>query len=364
MHKKSIAIISNSVAGYILAAHLERSGKNVVLVDTGDCRKEQLSHKNIELPFLPAETLVRTAFDGINELLAETITLTERELSPLTVENGKVKPFVGFGDSKSVAIPILSKYNMTSRFEVSADVQQKISTLAGSLNIKIHNYAELKKIELSCERVEKIIIDGDNAVHADDFIFLNSPKELLRLLPESALGARARSRIAKSPCWAKVAFELKHPTPFFDGQNLFFLTPNQAEQNPCVGQFIQSAGASTTCYSSIWETYINSDQSEDPEYISAILRNMRKLINRAFIGIDEKLPEVIAVTPYSVADYSWIYEQRTALQPADNIIISPALAAPYSGMLQSILAAQSALDQFRAYELREALPRVRSNTLI
>ena len=80
MHKKSIAIISNSVAGYILAAHLERSGKNVVLVDTGDCRKEQLSHKNIELPFLPAETLVRTAFDGINELLAETITLTEREL--------------------------------------------------------------------------------------------------------------------------------------------------------------------------------------------------------------------------------------------------------------------------------------------
>ena len=364
MHKTSIAIISDSPAGYILSAHLEKAGKSVTLIDTGDCYHKELSHKMVEIPLYPADKIIRTALERINSLFSEPLSCNERELLPLTIETGTIKPFVGFGDSKSAAVPILSKYNVARRLDLDTTLEKKISELAAQLNIKTHIYAELNTLELSCSRVEKIVINGSQTIHADYFIFMNSPKELLRFLPNATWSSRVRSRITKSPCFAKVAIKLKHQLPHFDGQNLIFLTPNQSDQDPCVGQFIQNIDAQGAHYESTWETYVQNDLSDDPEYISSVLRNMRKLIRRAFITLEEKLHETIAVTPTAAGDYSWLLDQKISTQLADNIIIFPVLAAPYLGSAQCILSAQATLDQLLAYELREALPRVRSNPRI
>ncbi|MCB0350235.1 MAG: hypothetical protein KDD38_03565 [Bdellovibrionales bacterium] len=343
MQKKAIAIISDSFAGLILATHLERDGHSVTLIDIGDCLKSQKLRHGQQLPFYPASSELKIALESLNTLIVEPVVITEQELQPLTFEDGTLKPFVGFGDSKSAAVQPLSRLNSSQSFELNCSLQDAVEGLTSCLKTKPFTYSEISKIEFSASKIDKIIINGSQEVIADHYVFLNSPREILDFLPEENLGARVRSRIMKSARWARVALEMQHEKPLFDGSNLIFLIPNQDEQDPCVGQFrISELDSAAPTYHSVWETYINTELSDDAESVANVIKGMRKLIRKAFPDLEARPKEIISVIPQSAADYAWLLDQKDITQVADNLTIYPATASSHLGIAQSIMSAHAA----------------------
>lgn len=364
MQKKSIAIISDSFAGLILTAQLERDGHSVTLIDTDDCLKTQKLHVEHNLHFYPANHEFKLAIESLNSLLISPIDLTTEDLPPLTFEDGIFKPFVGFGDSKSTAIQPLSRINSSQNYQLSGSLEKKLAELSAHLSAKIYTYSEISQIDFSASRINKLIINGSQEIIADHYIFLNSPREIIGFIPEENLGSRTRSRIMKSPRWARVALELFHEKPLFDGKNLLFLIPNQNDQDPCVGQFLPSQSENAQVpFLSIWETYIYSELSEDAESVANVIKGMRKLIKKAFPELDPKTKEIITVSPHSTADLSWLIEQKEIAKIADNLIMYPCLATPFLGVSQCVVSAYSAHSLINAAILLEPMPHLSPSLL-
>lgn len=160
----------------VLASQLERDGHSVTLIDTGDCMKSRKSRFGQSVPFHPANDEFRAAIESLNTLLVEPILITPNETYPLTHEDGVLKPFVGFGDSKSAAVQPLSRLNVSNCFELSTPLEEKIEGLIEGLKTKPFTYSEISKIEFAASQIEKIVINGTQEIIADHYVFLNSPK--------------------------------------------------------------------------------------------------------------------------------------------------------------------------------------------
>lgn len=346
MSKKAIAIISDDHAGLILASLLERQGHAITLIDTGDNFHRQKYHARHSVPYYPATDEMQAALTAISPLFDQPIVDQKIELPPLTYENGSLKPFVGFGETKSPAVHALSLYNQSERLELNLPLEEKMEDLISALKGKVLTYSELTRFDFTGPSIEKLVINGAQEIFADLFVFMNSPREFIHLLPtdHNHLGVRTRGRIMKTPIWARVTLQMEHTTPLYDGRNLLFLAPGTGDQTPCVGICLQeSSPEGTPRYLSVWETYIDNDMSEDAEHVSTQIKTMRRLIRRAFPHLEEKPREVLTVTPEAAADFSWIHEQNDIAEIANNLIISPTLASAYPGMARCVHAAYRAL---------------------
>lgn len=374
--KKAIAIVSDSSAGRILGLRLSREGHTVTLIDTGD-HFHTPSHSSFHhVPFYPATADLTLAIKNVLRLTApETSSEISLEnsseislgtslhaplepspeisfehsigaldLPPLAYEGGELKPFVGFGETKSSAVSVLSRYNHSLRLEMPDVFEEKLYDALEELKENTLNYSELTRLEFSGDSIEKLVINGSQEIFADRFVFMNSPRELLPLLPadHKTLGARTRGRIVKSPIWSRVTLQMEHSRPLYDGRNLIFLSPSQGDQDPCVGTcFIQNHGGELR-YFSAWETYIDNDLNEDAEHVSSAIKNMRRMIRRTFPHLEEKPREVLSVTPEAAADYSWIFEHSDFQSVATNLVIAPTLASSYTGLARMIDSASRA----------------------
>jgi hypothetical protein len=350
MQKKMITIVSDNEAGLILAALLENAGQSVTLIDTGDQVLSKLGQNQAALPFFPNTPELTQALSVLRDLCAkvsnnetvpfETVTA---ESAPLTLDGGTLVSFVGFGDSKSPAVPMLSRLNIPEQLLMTGSLTECLAVLRSNLKAKAHAFSELTRIEWAAGKVEKILINGNQEIFSDLFVFLISPREYLNFLNSDELGGRVRSRIAKTPNLARLTLEYQHnqspetvPAAQPVGRNPIFLVPNQADQAPCVGLIFAEKQSST------WETYIENELSEDAEYVSSVLKTMKRLIRRAIPGLEEKPKEFLTVTTSAAADFSWIYEAKDLHELAANMLFSPTLAMPGTGMAQCIIAAVDA----------------------
>jgi hypothetical protein len=336
MQKKTIAIISDNDAGLLLASLLEGDGHAVTLIDTGDNFSARISRSHRALPYYPATGELKSALVTVQSLFAERLLAHETELQPLTFNDHMLQPFVGFGDSKSNAVPMLSLYNVHQSLELDFNFDDGLEKLRSSLKAKILNYSELTQFEILDGKIQKLMINGTQEIVADQFIFMNSPRDLTKLVSIDDLGARTRSHIAKTSVWARITLELQQTAPLFDGRNLIFLLPNQTDQDPCVGLSLAN--------SSVWETYIDNEFCEDAEYVSTVIKNMRRQIRRAFTNLEEKPRELLTVTSSAAADFAWITEAKDVREIAANLLISPTLSTQQPGFAQCIISAASTYE--------------------
>lgn len=164
----------------------------------------------------------------------------------------------------------------------------------------------------------------------------------MHLIPSEYLGTKTRSRIAKTPSWARVALCYESPTPLFAENTLIFMVPD-SEVEPCVGSFRHDLTTEGSRYLGIWETYVDQIQSEDPEYLATTLKGLRRWSKKAVPALDNGCKETILINPFDAADYGWIFQSRDMLDLANNLIVSNTFMFPSLGLAQSIMATCAAI---------------------
>lgn len=366
MQKKTIAIISNNDMGLILASQLEKDGQHVILVDTDDSFSTQnITHR--ELPFFPDTVEARAAIVNLNSLFVDHLHYEVLSSEPLTFEDGQLKPFLGFGDNKNNTVSILSRYNAHSRLLLDQPLEAKMQKLREELKCKVLKFSELTRFEISGSEAQKLIINGNQDIFADHFVFNLSPNLLVPLISGDQITSRTRSRIAKTPAWARITLELIHNHPLMAPQHTLFLLSNQADGPFIVGLQADSphAAASGT-HSSIWECYIDNQFIEDTEYMSTIIKNMRKLIRRAYPQAETQTREVLTITPQAIADFNWLSEREEYMQPADNLTLFPPFNNHANGLPGCVIGAsvlhEDLKELFRADQAPHEHPTVLENS--
>ena len=140
---------------------------------------------------------------------------------------------------------------------------------------QIKDYSEVSKVNLSGDGIESVEINGGKELKADHYVFAQDPIELLELLPEEAISSRVRTRVARTPSYARVSLALELPESFESehSQNLMFLLPNQNDQQPTMG--LMGSGIS------VWQAFLPSEAAEDAGELAVVIRNMKKLIGKS-----------------------------------------------------------------------------------
>ena len=324
-----IAIISDGLAGFMLANVLSKKNHAVTLVDTDNQPKSNEHFRNFDIRFLPNTPAVCNGLSLLEKCFSLSLDIRAVETTPLTIDGGEAKPFVGFGDSRSSAVQPLSFYNATSCLQIDGSKQNLVELSLARDQYKVLPYAELTAIHFNGSRIEKITVNGQTDIDAEYFIYLNSPRELIGVLPQELIGTKTRMRIAKSSSWTQINLQLNHasssPPPISD---LLFLLSNQPEHSPCVGQFQGQ--------SSVWTTFIPTELAEDPACVAENLKSIRKLVRKAFPEILPTPQEAVSVNPTAIADIAWVFENKDFMHIAENFAFSPRLAAPSTGFSQSV----------------------------
>ncbi len=323
-------IVSDGLAGFFLANLLVKKNHDVTLVDTGNEPQTPERFRDIGFSFLPNTDTVRRGLSLLEEGFEMPFEIHEHERAPITVEGHDIKPFVGFGESRSVAVQPLSLFNAPSSLSISCAEKMIIENALANHRFKVLPFSEMSSIQIVGNLIERITINGQTDLEADRYIFLNSPHEILPILPPELVGSKTRTRLAKTSSWARLALRLNHAEPLPPVRELVFLLPNQPDAPPCVGQIDESLHCST------WLTFVPTELADDPAYVADTLKDMRKLVKRSFPMSEPQPKETVAVVPRALADLSWIFENQDLMHIADNLVISPRLATQSVGFSQSV----------------------------
>lgn len=361
MQKKSVVVVADNLSGFIVAHALEKQGFEVTLVDTDNQPRAVDRFQRLGVPYYRDTPHFRHGLRVLSESLRahdplfSEIEISEVNLAPQTFVDHELHPFVGFGESKSGAIHSLTHFNHSSRLRLSMTEGEIISKLLSQIQFKWISFAEVTGLHFNQNALEKITINGHQDIAADSFIFLTAPREWLPILPSEILGSRTRARLAKCHYFSRISLELTHSMPVSTDENVFILTPNQADHSPCAGQFFMQSWHHGLQYKSTWETYISSELIEDSEFIAGEIKNIRKLIRKAFANIEEKPSEIITISPYAHSDLQWTFDQKDIHEIGQNVLFYPSLGANSLGFMQCVECASWALDGHTA-KLSEKAP--------
>ncbi len=342
------AIISDGLAGFMLAHVLTKMGHSVTLIDTNQNPQSESRFCDFGIHFLPNTPLVRHGLTLLENCFETSFDIQAIPAAPFTVEDNKLKNFIGFGEGRSKAVEALSFFNAPSRLAINVRESDLVQLALQTGEFKILPFSELSALKFESlaqnSRIENVTLNGQTDLAADQFIYLNAPQDLLALIPQELLGVRTRSRISKVTSWARVSLKLTHvsPLPEFSGQvldELIFLMPNQPDHQPCVGQFAP-LGTLQSC----WQTYILAELAEDTVYVSNSIKEIRKLVRKAFSVPDTTTKESVIVDLLATSDLAWIFDNKEVMNLAENFVFAPRLASQSHGLAQSVECLSRAFD--------------------
>ncbi len=355
MQKKSILVITDNISGFMAAHYLQLQGHEVTLVDTDNQPRAADRFQRLGCPFYRNTSQFRHGIRTLSDILTSAIEVAEISLEPKTFQDHELRPFVGFGDSKSLATHPLTHFNSSEGLRLSKTENEIVSNLLSAIKFKWISYAEVTALHFNQSTLEKITINGQQDLVADEFLFLTAPRDWLSILPHEVLGSRTRARLSKCHYFSRIALEFTHAAPVSTDENIFILTPTGTEHSPCAGRFLMQSHAGAVLYKSVWETYLSSDRLEDSEFVAAEIKNIRKMVRKAFPNFDlisqtEKPHEVLTINPFAHSDLQWVYEQKDLHEIAKNMLIYPTLAANSLGFMQSVECFSWAIDRIAALE--------------
>ena len=357
-----IVILSDGLAGFMLAHVLSKKGHVVTLIDTDQGPQTERRFYDFGIHFLPDTPRVRNGLALLEECFGKSFDTQVVQTTPLTFKDGKLEQFIGFGESSSKSIEPLGFFNKPSRLVLNLSDEALVQLAVQKGEFKFLPFSEISafhfKHSTKSSRLEKITINGQTDIEADQFFYLNTPSNMLPLLPQELIGVRARSRLEKSSSWARISLKCVYETPIVSNDALLFLLPNQPDQLPCVGQ-IEKLGALQL---SNWLTFIPGEMVEDAAYVSSGLKEIRKLVRKAFHPLEPAPKESVSVELLAAADLSWIFENDDLMGVAENFHFVPRLAAQSQGLAQSVECVSRACcglfpsaDQYETYNTSPTL---------
>lgn len=350
MTSQNIVVVGNNLSAFLIAIALDRQNHKVTLVETGtqfNFHSSQFQTAQIEA--VPSDPLVFEALAWLEQLVGSSQVAGEEELAPVVLEGGQPKPFLGFGDAEYKSIAPLSQFNFRSALSLARPLGESIQDLRESFKGEVISYSEVTGSDYLDEKIQSITLNGNQKIEADFFVFTEHPKEFLAHIPADVVGTRVRGRVAKTPVWSQVRVVFHHNSELFLSNHILFMLPPSIRNEPFVGQFkvrasddLLTVGAEPQVRESVWASYFDSEFSEDTEAVSAMIKFMKKHLQKTFSAEEFLKEQSIVVSPYNYADFAWAENGKALIGDIKNVQLGSPLFAPYVGPLASFVIAYQA----------------------
>lgn len=303
-------VIGGGLTGLIAAHQLEGTGRKVALIEGldalgGSCRPFVSKAGVIDhgIKFVADTEDAREALAWLETVLGEAIDIERIEEPPVTYDDGKFKPFVGFGDQKVMTASEIDAYAKAQYLRLSSTPKNWVPKLIESFTGTLLTQSYVTKMQVDDEFVIDILINGAKRISGREIVFCAAPQQLARLLPESHVPARLKQKLLKGEFWTSLNLDLIHQGKVTDSTAVHVL--KGANEEPCVGLFQPATRTEDgrEVQVSQWLTLVPHDITDDPEIAGSALKQIKRQVKRAYeTSLDGLIQERIVVNPMSHGD--------------------------------------------------------------
>ncbi len=345
-------VIGAGLSGLIAANLLEATGRHVALVEAGDhvggaSRGGQTLAGAVDhgLKLVPDCESAHAALDWLEQLIGEKISRVLVEAAPLNFDDGRFKPYVGFGDSGVMTSSEVEAYALPRRLDLNPSARSWVPKLAEQFTGTLLTQAQVTRMMLEDGYVIETIINGTKRITAKEIIFSGAPHLLTSLLSEGALTARVRQKLVKGDFWTSVNLDLVHPQPITDSRSVHVL--KGANEEPTVGLFHEPTrqDGGRLLQVSQWLTLIPRDQIDEEELVASALKQIKRQIKRAYeTALDGILQERILVVPASHGNLVGAFEHPGRLPKIENLWLTSSFFSEERNTLGAIAHTRRIVD--------------------
>lgn len=349
-HIYDYAIIGSGLTGLSIAAALSRETDNIALIEAADVPFG--SNKKVHFPtgplnnglrFVPDSVLAEKALRFLENLIGKKVVADISEEAPVTYEAGNFKTFLGFGDTPPAFYEELAYFTSSKRQDLSLEPYEWTQELMSLFKGDFLPRSYVTKFHQEGERVTQITVNGSKTIHAHNFIFTGSVRDLALLLPEDSLSVRARSKLSKNIYWTGLCLDLSHGKEISSSNAMHVLNgTTQDEIGPCVGRFLPAVESeSGRIQSSQWMTFIEFEVTEDSETVGTALKKIKRQLKRAYPeALDDLKQERIFVTPIIAGNGDLKLNANLTLPGLENLWIGSATMNEQRNLVGALLQAE------------------------
>ncbi len=267
--------------------------------------------------------------DFMESLLGQRIDRQRIEAAPVTYDDGRFKPYVGFGDSTVETASEVEAYAQTARLLLSSTPRDWIRQLIQNAGELVQTQSVVTRLQIDDGRVAEVTLNGAKVLRAENIIYTAAPAALPVLFGEGHLAPRTRQKLIKGEFWTSVNLDLIHAQPITDSLAMHVL--KGANEEPCVGFFAppRAMEDGRTLQLSQWMTLIHRDQVDEEELVAGALKQIKRQIKRAYeSAIENLVQERILVLPGSHGNLVGAFDEPARLPKISNLWLTSALFAP------------------------------------
>jgi phytoene dehydrogenase-like protein len=337
MHKPQAIIIGSGLSGLVCAAHAQKNGFSVEIVESRDIPGGLLKRNEVGgipvptgLEFLPVEEQTPSLLSELNDLLGQDVGFQAETTQPLTFDAGKLKSFIGFGTHASTAVEEFNRLNIAVRGTTQLASEDWIEILLQKVDpAKIHCRQSVTALHIENGRCTGVEINGSKVLSAESIIYAGPESELQRLLPEALLHQKARNKISKIKSFTSVSLHFVHRAPVTTDLAYHFL--GGADALLLVGRFF-----ATDPQTSSWLALLPEEESDD-ESVGQALRSMKRQIKRPYPeALNDLIAEKIVIGPQSHGSPIFPLRPPGLLADVENLMIASSRSSNSGGLLASL----------------------------
>lgn len=346
-------VIGSGLAGLLAAHHLEGTGRKVALIEGldslgGSCRPSQSIAGIIDhgLKFMPDTEEAREALAWLGSLLGEPIEYTPLEAPPINYDDGKFKPFVGFGDQKLQSANEISAYTHEKYLRLKTSPKDWVVKLADSFAGTLLTQSYVTKMQVDDEFVIEVLVNGAKRISGREILFCASPQQLAaaKILPDSHISPRLKQKLLKGEIFTSLSLDLVHSKVVTESSAVHVL--KGANEEPMVGIFHEPVADETGAKMQIsqWLTLVPRELVDDDELSAGALKQIKRQVKRAYeTSLDGLKQERIIVNPSSHGDLSGALNEDGRWPKLQNLWVISGLLDPAKNLLGTIRQARRTL---------------------
>lgn len=349
-HIYDYAIIGSGLTGLSIAAALSRETNNIALIEAADVPFG--ANKKVNFPtgplnnglrFVPDSVLSEKALRFLENILNTKVVADVSEEAPITYEAGGFKTFLGFGDTPPAFYEELAYFTSSKRIDLAMEPFQWTQALFEQFKGDFMPRSYVTKFHQEGEKVSHITINGSKTVHAQNFIFAGTVKDLGVLLPEDAISARARAKLSKNTYWTALCLDICHGKEVTNSTAMHILNgTTQDEIGPCAGRFLPAVEVeSQMLQASQWMTFIEQEVTEDSEVVGMALKKIKRQIKRAYPeALDGLKLERIFVAPIIAGNGDIKLSANLTMPELENLWIASSTVNEQKNLVGALLQAE------------------------
>lgn len=328
-------IIGGGLTGLFLAHRLQNGGQRVALIEARESlggrsrRPGSNSYSSTGLDFIPATHENVALLEWVKSVSPLSINFEVKEHHPQLYDEGRWRPFAGFGESNFLSVTELSHYSHSQHIVLNPGIEHLVRALVEQLPFEAQTMSEVTGLIVNDGQLTEVVVNGDKTLKADRVIFTPHPSLLNSLIEGEGLASKNRTRLAKMQAWTAVMLELTHENPLAEDDSVKIFTHSAKEFEPVVGRVFG--------HCSRWMTLVPGEREAEHEFVGQCIRHIKRQLKRAWPNaFDSEVPEKIFVQPNSMGQQSLKSKDSFRFSEIHNLFIASHILANQGGEIGSL----------------------------